>query len=301
MVGLTSVLFGLIPLFARGLTEAGLAPAAVSMYRYLLPAIVFLPFLVLRGPAGRLSMLAMGTGLLVALGWVGYVRALTMMPVPVAGVLYMTYPLFVLAVGRILFGDRPHPGSWLGGLLILLGALLVAFPALAGGNAAFGPVAVLLALAAPLGFGLGINMLTHVYVALPPLARLAAFSLGSVAGLLPVAAGLPAAAVIPADWHALGLVIGLTFVTALLPQVLYNVYVPRIGAAKTGALGAIELPTMFAVGWVVLGEAPGWREIVAGLFVLTAVVLTPARAPRPSGLAALDVQGSGRSGRGRTR
>lgn len=286
MVGLASVLFGLIPFFARSLTEAGIAPPAVSMFRYLVPALVFFAFIRLRGAEGRATRWGFVSGFLVAFGWVGYVKALTLMPVAVAGVLYMTYPLLVLLVGWAFFSDRPHPRAALGGALILAAALLVAWPAIvAEEDAAFGIGAVLLALAAPLGFGLGVNVLTHKLVALPPVSRIAAFSSGSVIGLMPLVFTLPVDSVLPSDLGEWGLVLGLSVVTALIPQLLYTTWVPRIGAAKAGAMGAIELPTMFAVGWAVMGDPFGPPELLAGALVMAAILLTPAKAPqvRPSG------------------
>ena len=277
MVALASVAFGLIPLFARSLTDAGIAPSAVSMYRYLLPGLVFLPFAKLRGPLAKYTAMGYGSGVLVSLGWVGYVKALTIMPVPVAGVLYMTYPLFVLVVGWALFGDRPQLRAWIAGGIILLAALIVARGANAGVSG-FGLGAVLLALAAPAGFGLGINVLTHKLVHLPLPSRIAAFSLGSVTGLAPLVAQLPADQAIPSDLHEAGLILGLSLVTALMPQLLYTYFVPKIGAAKSGAIGSLELPTMFAVGWIVMGDAVGPSEAIAGLLVLVAILLTPAAA-----------------------
>lgn len=286
MVAVASVAFGLIPLFARSLTEAGIAPPAVSMYRYLLNALVLLPFLKVRGPMGRATLWGYASGCVVGLGWVGYVMALTMMPVPVAGILYMTYPLFILVVGWAFFGDRPVARAWVGGAIILVAAILVA--PLSGRESAIGIGAVLLALLAPLGFGFGVNVLTHKLVVLPTLSRMAAFSLGSVTGLLPLVLRLPADQVVPSDLGEAGLILGLSFITALLPQLLYTTFVPRIGAAKAGALGAIELPTMFAVGWWMMGDPVGLREAVAGLMVLAAILLTPASGPRPSVRAAAD-------------
>jgi drug/metabolite transporter (DMT)-like permease len=280
MVGLSSVLFGLIPFFARSLTDAGIAPPAVSMFRYLVPALVFLPFLRLRGPLLPATLWGLVSGFLVALGWVGYVKALTLMPVPVAGVLYMTYPLLVLVVGWMFFADRPHPMAALGGALILVAAVIVAWPAIAAeADATFGPGAVLLALAAPLGFGLGVNVLTHKLVVLTTPSRIASFAAGSVVGLMPLVLTLPVENVLPSDAREWGLVLGLSVLTALIPQLLYTTWVPRIGAAKSGAMGAIELPTMFAVGWAVMGDPVGPREIVAGVLVMAAILLTPSKAP----------------------
>ncbi|MFM2356955.1 MAG: hypothetical protein RLZZ528_2691, partial [Pseudomonadota bacterium] len=191
------------------------------------------------------------------------------------GVLYMTYPLFVLVVGWAFFGDRPQLRAWIGGAIILCAALIVAQGATAGATG-FGLGAVLLALAAPAGFGLGINVLTHKLVHLPLPSRIAAFSLGSVTGLTPLVMQLPRDQAIPSDLHEVALILGLSLVTALLPQLLYTYFVPKIGAAKSGAIGSLELPTMFAVGWVVMGDAVGPREALAGLLVLVAILLTPA-------------------------
>jgi len=58
--------------------------------------------------------------------------------------------------------------------------------------------------------------------------------------------------------------------------------VPKIGGAKAAALGSIELPTMFAVGWIGFGEPLGLRETLAGTLVLAAILLTPSRRPLPS-------------------
>ena len=279
MLALSMVGFGLVPLFARRMTDAGLAPAAVSMYRYMLPAIAFLPFLRLTGPGAGATLWGFSSGLLVTFGWVGYVKALTMIPVPVAGVLYMTYPLFTLAVGWAAFRDRPHPRALVAGSLILFAAALVTdFGGLTGGIT---PAAVLLALAAPASFGLGINVLAHKLAALPTPARIAAFSTGATLGLLPVIARLPLSQVVPPDLAGWLNVAGLTVLTAFLPQILYTHFVPKVGAAKSGAVGALELPTMFAVGWLFLGDAVGLREGIAGALVLAAILLTPARRAEP--------------------
>jgi len=279
MIGLSMVLFGLVPFFARHLTEAGLAPPALSMYRFMLPAIVFLPFLRPWGERGRASLWAFGSGVMVAAGWMGYYSALSRMPVPLLGVLYMTYPLFVLVIGWAFFRDRPHPRAWAGGGLILLAAVLAA--GLSGGQPV-GAAGLALALTAPLAFGFGVNVLTHRLAALHPLSRIAAFSAGSTLGLAPVIAGLPRAAVIPDRAEVWLLVLGLTLVTALVPQIIYNIWVPRIGAAKAAVLGALELPAIFAVGWFALGDPVGPREIAAGLLILVAILLTPSKPPVPA-------------------
>jgi drug/metabolite transporter (DMT)-like permease len=89
---------------------------------------------------------------------------------------------------------------------------------------------------------------------------------------------LPLDAVLPSDAGEWGLVPGLSVLIALIPQLLYTTWVPRIGAAKAGAMGAIGLPTMFAVGWLAMGDPVGLREALAGALVMLAILLTPAKA-----------------------
>lgn len=288
-VGLSTIFFGCVPFFARSLTEAGIAPPAIAFCRYLFPAIAFLPFLKVRGEQGRASLWGYFSGLTVGLGWVGYVKSLTLMPVSAAGVLYMTYPLFTLVVGWLLFADRPSLRAATGGGLILLAAALAAGGVKAGATAGqtIAPVAILFALAAPVAFGLSINVLARKLHVLPPVSRMGIFAIGAATGLVPLILTYPRAAVVPStpDQWALALALG-TF-SALIPQLLYSVFVPKIGGAKAAALGSIELPTMFAVGWFAFGELIGPREFLAGALVLTAILITPSRRRLPSVTATL--------------
>lgn len=284
MVGFSSICFGLIPLFARSLVEAGIAPPAIAFFRYTFSAIAFLPFLRLTGEGGRATRWGYCTGFCVGLGWVGYVKALTLLPVSVAGVFYMTYPLFTLLIGWVVFRDRPGLRAILGGLMILGAAVLAARSADQLGALTLS--AIFLALAAPLSFGLSINVLARKLASLSPLGRMSCFALGSSTGLLPLIATYPRASVLPSTADQWTLVIALGVVSALLPQLIYTTFVPKIGGAKAAALGSIELPTMFAVGFFAFGEAIGWREALAGVLVLTAIVLTPSRRRPPSVTAA---------------
>lgn len=275
LVGLSSIGFGLVPYFARSLTDAGIAPPAIAFFRYAFAAVVFLPFLRLSGEGGKASLWGYCTGFGVGLGWVGYVKALTLLPVSVAGVFYMTYPLFTLLIGWVLFRDRPQLRAVLGGLMILVAAVLAARSADRMG--ALTLTAVLLAFSAPLAFGLSINVLARKQASLTPLGRMSSFALGSSTGLLPLIATYPRDAVLPVSAEQWTLVLSLGVVSALLPQLIYTTFVPKIGGAKAAALGSIELPTMFAVGLFAFGEVIGWREALAAILVLSAIVLTPAR------------------------
>lgn len=277
MIMLSAVFFGLVPFFARSLTEAGVAPPAVAFFRYLISPLLFFRFLVLRGPNASATYWAIASGLLLGTGWVGYVHALAMMPVSTAGILYMTYPIFTLLISWLLFADRPTLRMSVAAGLILLAAIIAAAPS---GDADIPVLAIFSALLAPFAFGIGINILTHKLVVLPPISRMVAGPLGSAIVLLPLMATYPVEAILPSDPSVWLLLIGIGVITATLPQFIYVTFAPKIGASATGVAGAVELPTMFLVGYMAFGEAVTFAQFLAGGLVLAAITLSGAKRVR---------------------
>jgi drug/metabolite transporter (DMT)-like permease len=274
MVMIASVGFGLVPYFAKSLTEAGLAPAAVAFYRYALNAALLFPFLMFRNGSWKTTLLGISSGISLAAGWTGYVVSLESLPVSTAGVLYMTYPMFSLVIGWLAFRDTPSGRAIAGSLIIVSAALISMSPA---GVVPSAWPALLAALAAPLSFGLAINILTRKLVRVPPLSRIACVAVGSVLGLSPVMWSLDSGQVLPqaiGDWAS---VIGIALGTALVPQLIYTINAPKIGPSAASMAGSAELPTMFVVGWLAFGEAIGLLQLIAGVLVLVAIMITPAR------------------------
>lgn len=142
-----SICFGFVPYFSRGLTDQGIAPYAVAFYRYILAGIVLLPALLMHRSKWREILWGMVAGGVMGLGWVGYVTALETVSASTVGVLYMTYPVFTIAIAWVLFGDQPTQRSLVAAGLIVVAAIIAGSPASV-------PVdqipTLLLALAAPL-------------------------------------------------------------------------------------------------------------------------------------------------------
>lgn len=272
-----SIGFGIVPFFARSLMAEGIAAHSVAFFRFALTALVLLPVLWWYRSQWPVLLWGIGAGVVMGIGWIGYVRALDVAPVGTVGVLYMTYPVFTLLIGWALFSDTP---SW----RALLASGLIVFAAAISATA-FAPdsalvVPLLMSLAAPLGFGFGICVLVHRLTPVPPLARMGCLSLGSVIGLLPLILLSERAEVLPAQPAGWMLVAGIALATALLPQLLYTACSPMIGTARTAIAGAVELPAMFMLGWIAYGEPVGPTQWIAGALVLTAIVLTPTRVTR---------------------
>ena len=197
------------------------------------------------------------------------------MPVSTVGVLYMTYPVFTLLMGWLWFQDTPSKRAIIGASMVILAALVASSPAAI--EARHLP-ALLLSLVAPISFGIGINILISKLGPINPLTRVASFALGASLSLLPLLILSAPGTVLPqasGDWW---LIAGIALGTALIPQTLYTIYAPQIGAARASVAGSIELPTMFLVSWLLLGESIGIVQWLACALVTLAVLLTPARA-----------------------
>lgn len=273
-----SFCFGLLPYFARSLSDQGMPSHVIAFHRFTLAALILSPLLIAQRAKMRAILWGMGAGAAMGLGWIGYVTALRSAPVSVVGVLYMTYPVFTLLIAWLLFRDRPSLRAVGAAALIVAAAVLASRPGAV-------PVAVIplliLSLAAPLGFGLGITVLVYRLTALPPLARIAAVSLGSVLGLLPLVLGTESARLFPQDGAGWMLLLGIAIGTALVPQLIYATCAPLVGAARTAVIGSIELPTMFAVGVLAFEERITLPQGVACALILTAILLSNKGAVAP--------------------
>lgn len=269
---LAAIGFGLVPFFARGLAEAGASPTVIALARYGTTALLLSPLLMRRRHFDPAILWALATGLGVGIGWIGYVEALRHAPVATVGVIYMTYPLFALVAAWVLLRQKPAPRSLAGAGLILGAALLALGPNAAGGTA---PIVLLMSIAAPLTFGVGIAVLAGKLHALTPLERVFYTTLGAALGLCPLAIGTDRFSALSLDMPAVMLFFGLAFVTALLPQLLFVMSAPAAGTARTAMAGSVELPVMFVVGLAAFGEQITPMQVGAGALVLIAIMLTP--------------------------
>lgn len=272
-----SVCFGIVPYFSRNLTDQGLAAHSVAFYRYIITAVILLPAFLSQLKAWRELVWGLCAGAGMGLGWIGYVRAVETIPASTVGVLYMTYPVFTVVIAWAMFADPPSRKALLASGLIFLAAIIAGNPAAVPSQDL---PTLIFSLAAPLGFGFGICVLVHRLSRIPPLARIASVSLGSVLALSPLVATSTAAEILPADADTWLMILGIAVVSAFVPQLIYTVSSPIIGASRTAVIGSVELPTMFLVGMFAFGETLTIAQLSACALVITAIVLTRSRATR---------------------
>lgn len=271
----SSIGFGLVPYFSRGLTDNGVAPHAVAFYRYTLAAVFLFPIVLRNRRYWREICWGLVSGVTMGLGWIGYVSALETAPASTVGVLYMTYPIFTVLIAWLLFSEPPTRRAVLASGLIFLAALIAGAP---GAVLVEQIPALVMSLAAPFGFGLAICVLVHRLSRIEPLARIASVSLGAILGLTPLMLSSAPAEVIPQDRDTWVLIVGIATLSALVPQLIYMICSPIIGAARSAVFGSVELPTMFAVAVFALGESLTWSQIIGCVLILSAILMVQSRA-----------------------
>lgn len=264
-----------VAFFARNLTDAGLAPVAVAFFRFGATVALTARFVSFSRDKRSASTWAMGAGLCLGVGWVAYVAAIEQLDVATVGAAYMTYPVFALAASRLLFHERLSRRSLAGASLVIIGAGIAIGPS----TATVGSATLLVAFAAPISFGFVVAVLSERVHILDPLERISATSIGALAGLIPIVATQPIDSVLPDRTATWALVLSIGLFTSLLPMGLFVLGAPVVGSGRAATAGGIELPTVFAIAWILLDEPPTTAQILGGTLIVAAVAISPTRPP----------------------
>ena len=278
LIMIAAIDFGAAPVFTKWLISTGAPVEVISFYRFVIAAVLLLPFIGLH--PGTFGALIMGllAGAAMGLGWIGFATLLTEATILTVGIIYLGYPLFVLITALIMLGIVPGVRGSMAACLVI-GAFAVALKQIFLVDLTW--QVTLIGLAAPLSFGFAAVVSTGWLQVLNPLQRLSSVTLGACLGVLPlILMRYPADVLVPAadQW---ALVIGLGAGTALIPSFIYAVAAPRIGAIKTAISGSLELPTMAFFGWWVFQETPGdYEYAAAGLIILAIILISLSQLPR---------------------
>jgi drug/metabolite transporter (DMT)-like permease len=273
-----AVCFGLVPVFVRELQSLGNGPATIALYRYGFSALILLPFLPLEKHKRGGALLVAGAGAVLGLSLIGYLEAIGNAPVAAAGVVYMSYPVFAALFAWIMLRQAFTWRSLAAAGLVLGAAALLLDPSILSPEVL---IALVWAIPAPIAFGFLVVVLSGMASELNSLERTVCGLTGSIVGLLPLAIQEGQGSVLPATTQEWGLIIIMGLATALIPQVLFTIACQKVGPVRTAAAGSFELPTMFLVGWLVFGEAVGYREVFSAFLVLSAILIAPAIRAKP--------------------
>lgn len=262
--------FGMVPIFAQIMTQAGYGADAITLYRFLVPCLLFLAWF---NPRGLDAMEVTRTLLLGIFGGIGmalFMRALSQTSATTVILLYYCYPFFSIVIGNLFFGQRMTRNSLSSALLILVAVSLTLNPETIAPQDL--PL-ILGSLLAPISFALMIQYLAHPVKPMETSQRMVISLSGTLLAILPFLLMSGAVNMLPnhsGDYFWI-LVIGL--VSAAVPQYLFVRGAPLAGAGSTASLSSMEVIVAMLMAALVLGQQPNRMQMTAAVLIVIAQLI----------------------------
>jgi drug/metabolite transporter (DMT)-like permease len=279
--------FGLSGAVAAGLLDAGWSPAALVLCRIGVGA------LALSGPAvvalrGRWYLLRANAGFLLAFGLVAvagcqfaYFNAVERLPVAVA--ILIEYAAPVAVVCWLWARHRQTPsGLTVTGAVVAIAGLLLVLDVFSVGSV--DGIGVLWALGGMVGCAFFFVVSAGEDNGLPPIVLAAggltvgtvALGLAGLVGLVPMAASTGDASYngTSVAWWLPVLALGV--VTAAVSYLTGILASRALGARLASFLGLLEVLFSVVFAWLLLGQLPGWIQLLGGILLLGGVIVVRA-------------------------
>ncbi|MGH7094468.1 MAG: DMT family transporter [Stellaceae bacterium] len=267
---LGSVMVGLMPLLARHLYAAGIDPASMLLWRYVLALVpLSLAIAVLRidlgaawrGGAWQIVVIGMTLG---AAQTLCFWESIKTLDTSIAVLLFYTYPVLTLALERVVLGRPIRLRAAACIAAILCGAALITIPGVRGG--AINLHGLAWAIPAPLIYAVYLVLTASLLRRHPPL-------IGAVCLYSGMAVVFGAGAMLngldwPADRTSWLLLVFIALGPGALMITLFSYSAPRLGPSSYAIIANVELVTVVTIGVTVLGEKiTPWRAIGGGLII----------------------------------
>lgn len=270
----TSVTFGLIPLFTLPLMREGMLSDSNLFYRFFVSTIALGLVMLIKHESFSISLRDLPIIFVLALFYTASALFLLygyeVMGAGIATTIHFTYPVFVTLLMLILFREKVSLVTMLAILLAIGG---VAKLSLHGTTLRLNPTGVIVVLLSALGYAsyiIAVNKsrLKNLH------SRKLAFYVFAFTMLVFFIKDIACSGIQPIP--DLGSAVNIILL-AVAPTVISNITlllaVRNIGGTLTSILGALEPVTAVCIGALVFSEAFTWSEFIGIVLILTAVVL----------------------------
>ena len=270
------ILWGLLSLFVRTLSAAGLDAVQITCIRMAVAAPALMLFTAIRSRDKlpirlRDIWMFVGTGIVsIVLFNVCYFYTLIRSEASVAVILLYTSPVFILLLSAVLFREKITPLKLIALVMTVLGCVLVAGLT---GAAPITPFVLLTGLASGLFYGLYTifgRFALRKYDALTVTAW--TFLLGLI-GSAPVSRPGEIVRILAAQPSLLIWCIVVGLLCTVMPFLLYTWGLARMESGKAAILAAVEPMVGAVIGMTILHESRSMPKIAGILLILTAIVL----------------------------
>lgn len=270
--------YGMNPLFALPLYEAGMDPDSVLFFRYLFAIPILALMLKARGRNLRLrrrEILPLAAlGLLVACSSLTLFLSYNYMDAGIASTLLFVYPIFVALMMALGFGERFTLRT---GSCILLALCGIGLLYRSGDGATLNLTGTLLVMASALSYAIYI-----IGVNRPVLRDVATLKITFYVLLFGLSLFLVrlsgSGIILPGKWYLWGNLLALAIFPTVISFLCTTLAIQYIGATPTAILGALEPVTAVLFGVTLFGERLTPRIVCGIALIIAAVTLIVAGA-----------------------
>ena len=273
----SGVAWGVISLFVRALSAAGLRPLQIAFLRLALSALIFIPFLALRD-RGKLRIrlrdiwMFIGTGIISLVCFYAlYFYATIHSQASVAVVLLYTSPAFVLLLSALIFKEKITRLKLLCLGMTVLGCAMV--------SGVFGASYRLTGRVLLAGLGSGFFYALYTIFARFALGRYDSMTVTAYTFLLGALGSLPlgrpgdAVGILAAKPILLLPLLGIAVVSTVLPYFLYTWGLQRMDSGRAAILAAVEPLVGAVLGMAAYGEPRDILKLAGIALILAAILL----------------------------
>ena len=270
---LAAITYGMNPLFALPLLNAGMSASGVLFYRYLLAIpiigiIMLLKKMSFKTDKRKLITLAL-LGVLMGISSLTLFKSYGYMNAGIASTMLFVYPLRVAVIMIIFFKER---FSWVTFVALALSLLGISFLYKGEGGETLSLVGTLLVMGSALSYAIYIVAVRHTDVKnLPPLTMTFYVLLfGMLVFLFDIAT--TGNCNTPRGWFQWGDAFCLALFPAALSFLCTTEAILRIGSTPTAILGAMEPVTAVAIGIMVFDESLDTRDVIGIMLIIISVL-----------------------------
>lgn len=271
---ITSVTFGLIPLFTLPLMQKGLTSDSILFYRFVAATLALGIMMIAKKESFRICWKDVPLLIVLALFYTASSMFLLygyeVMGAGVATTLHFTYPIFTTLLMFILFREQT---SWVTWLAILLAVGGVARLSLQGASLKLDPWGIVIVLLSAVGYASYIVMVNKSRLRNMHSRKLAFYVFLFTAVTFMAKNSVQHSFQPLPDIASVGLVVLLAVAPTVISNITLLLAVRHIGGTLTSILGALEPVTAVGIGACFFGEAFTLSEAIGIALILAAVVL----------------------------
>jgi drug/metabolite transporter (DMT)-like permease len=270
LVALSTIAYGVLPIFGKVAYAAGVEPIPLLAWRYVIAALLVLALE--RGPRPPLGerLRLWGIGSVFVFNSIAYFRALERIPASVTALVLYTYPVIVALLAALVGVERLTGRAVLAALGAFAGCALTARGAPA--DAPLSPSGVGWALAAAFVYASYIVLSSRFGAGVP--ARVLALHLAQAAAVVCVAFGLAGGGLaLPLDARALLAVAGMGVVSTVVAMIAFLAGMALVGPTRASVLSSLEVVVTLVLAFLFLGERLGPAQWAGAALILGAVAL----------------------------